>query len=424
MNIIDLLTARGFVDQMTSPELRALTENPIGVYLGLDPTADSFHLGNLMGLMALAWFQKCGHKVYALVGGATGRIGDPSGKSVERPLLSEEELAHNVASLTAFLKKLLSFPEGVPPVVVNNHDWLGKIGLIDFLREAGKHFRVGSMIAKESVRARLQSEEGISFTEFSYQVLQGYDFCFLSKQYGISLQVGGSDQWGNITAGVELNRKTGGKPLFGLTWPLLTRSDGKKFGKSEEGAVWLSSEKLSPYHFYQYLVRVPDVDVIRLLKILTFIPLSEISKIEQEMEVSGYVPNTAQKKLAEEVTRFIHGEEGLAAALRVTMGMMPGEAAGGVLSAKVLKELAQDMPHISLSRSDVVGIKFVDLASKIGLVPSKAEGGRLIKNGGAYLNNERISDPNFFIQEKDLIEGIYLLFSSGKKKRILVEIEN
>src|SRR3990167_7306782 len=183
MNIIDLLTARGFVDQMTSPELRALTENPIGVYLGLDPTADSFHLGNLMGLMALAWFQKCGHKVYALVGGATGRIGDPSGKSVERPLLSEEELAHNVASLTAFLKKLLSFPEGVPPVVVNNHDWLGKIGLIDFLREAGKHFRVGSMIAKESVRARLQSEEGISFTEFSYQVLQGYDFCFLSKQY-------------------------------------------------------------------------------------------------------------------------------------------------------------------------------------------------------------------------------------------------
>src|SRR3990167_9133586 len=202
MNIIDLLTARGFVDQMTSPELRALTENPIGVYLGLDPTADSFHLGNLMGLMALAWFQKCGHKVYALVGGATGRIGDPSGKSVERPLLSEEELAHNVASLTAFLKKLLSFPEGVPPVVVNNHDWLGKIGLIDFLRE-----------------------EGISFTEFSYQVLQGYDFCFLSKQYGISLQVGGSDQWGNITAGVELNRKTGGKPLFGLTWPLLTRSD-------------------------------------------------------------------------------------------------------------------------------------------------------------------------------------------------------
>lgn len=422
-NIVDLLIARGFVDQMTSPELKGITEKPISLYLGLDPTSDSFHLGNLMGLMVLAWFQKCGHHIYALIGGATGRIGDPSGKSVERPFLSEEELEKNVAALTSFLKKLLHFPEGIPPVILNNNDWLGPVKLIDFLRDTGKYFRMSVMLAKESVKSRLQSEEGMSFTEFSYQALQGYDFCFLNRKYGVSLQVGGSDQWGNITAGIELNRKMQGKNLYGLTWPLLTRSDGKKFGKSEQGAIWLSSEKLSPYHFYQYLFRVPDADVIHLLKVLTFLPLSEIKKIEQEMEERNYVPNTAQKKLAEEVTRFIHGEEGLNAALKVTKEMTPGEISANALSANVLKELAKDMPHVCLQRNEVIGVKFIELASKIGLVTSKAEATRLIKNGGAYLNHDRIADPAFFIGEMHLIDGIYLLLSSGKKKRILVEIE-
>lgn len=306
---------------------------------------------------------------------------------------------------------------------MNNNDWLGPVKLIDFLRDTGKYFRMSVMLAKESVKSRLQSEEGMSFTEFSYQALQGYDFCFLNRKYGVSLQVGGSDQWGNITAGIELNRKMQGKNLYGLTWPLLTRSDGKKFGKSEQGAIWLSSEKLSPYHFYQYLFRVPDADVIHLLKVLTFLPLSEIKKIEQEMEEKNYVPNSAQKKLAEEVTRFIHGEEGLTAALKVTKEMTPGEISANALSANVLKELAKDMPHVCLQRNEVIGVKFIELASKIGLVTSKAEATRLIKNGGAYLNHDRIADPAFFIGEMHLIDGIYLLLSSGKKKRILVEIE-
>jgi tyrosyl-tRNA synthetase len=418
-NIIDVLTERGFIDQMTSPHLRDHAGTPIRVYLGFDPTAESLHLGNLVGIVALAWFQKFGHTPYALMGGATGRIGDPSGKSSERPLLGEEELAHNVSNLTRFLKKILHFPHGQKPAFVNNEDWLGKFTLVEFLRDVGKHFRVGPMLAKESVRARLESDEGMSFTEFSYQLLQGYDFHYLHRHFGITLQLGGSDQWGNITAGIEYNRKVKGDQLFGLTWPLLTRSDGKKFGKSEEGAIWLSAEKLSPYHFYQYLFRVPDADVIRLMKMLTFMDLTEIRAIEQSMEKEGYEPNSAQKRLAEEVTRFVHDEEGVHAALRVTAGLQPG--AESKLSSEVLKEIASDMPHASLHSQEVVGKKWIDVAVKIGLIPSKAEGVRLVKNGGAYLNNARIDDPAFEIGTDHLIDGIYLLLSSGKKKKILVD---
>ena len=419
-NIIDVLLERGFVDQMTSPDLKEAVKKPIGVYLGFDPTADSLHLGNLMGIVALAWFQRFGHTAYALIGGATGRVGDPSGKSSERPMLTDEALAHNVSRLTEFLHQILHFSYGTKPIVVNNNDWLGKMSLIDFLRDVGKLFRIGPMLAKESVRARVQSEEGMSFTEFSYQILQGYDFYHLNQRYGVCLQLGGSDQWGNITAGTEFNRKLKGDTLYGLTFPLLTRSDGKKFGKSEDGAIWLSADKLSPYHFYQYLIRVPDADVIRLLKLLTFLDLEEIRLIEEGMEACA---NSAQKRLAEEVTRFVHGEEGLQAAMRVTEGIAPG-GAEVELSGEVLRTLAADMPHIRLPHGDVVGQKFIDLALRIGLVPSKGEGARLVKNGGAYLNNERISDPAFTIGEGDLIDRKYLLLSAGKKKRILVEIEN
>ena len=419
-NVIEALAERGFIDQMTSPDLKEKLAKPSKVYLGFDPTADSLHLGNLVGIVALAWFQKFGHTPYALIGGATGRIGDPSGKSAERPLLDQHELDHNVASLKKFLVKILEVPQGPKPVVLNNNDWLGTFTLIDFLRDVGKHFRVGPMLAKESVRARLETEEGMSFTEFSYQLLQGYDFHYLNQKYGVLVQLGGSDQWGNITAGTEFNRKVKGEQIFGLTFPLLTRSDGKKFGKSEEGAIWLSAEKLSPYRFYQYLFRVPDADVIRLLKMLTFMDLSEIHAIEQSMRLADYEPNSAQKKLAEEVTRFVHGEEGLKAALRVTAGIQPGSEAK--LSSEVLKEIAADMPHASMPYDEVVGKKWIDVAVKIGLFPSKSEGVRLVKNGGAYLNNERIDDPGFAIEKNHLIDGEFLLLSSGKKKKILIEI--
>jgi tyrosyl-tRNA synthetase len=420
-NVIDTLMERGFIDQMTSPELRERANRPMKVYLGFDPTADSLHLGNLIGIIALAWFQKFGHTPYPLIGGATGRIGDPSGKSSERPLLEEAILTRNVACLTQFLQNILHCSQGPKPVVVNNEDWLGEFTLIAFLRDVGKHFRVGPMLQKESVRARLQSEDGMSFTEFSYQLLQGYDFYYLNQKFGVELQMGGSDQWGNITAGTEFNRKLKGDPIYGLTFPLLTRSDGKKFGKSEEGAIWLSPEKLSPYHFYQYLFRVPDADVIRLMKMLTFLDLAEISAMERSMKEAGYEPNSAQKRLAEEVTRFVHGEEGLEAALKVTSKIQPGAEAE--LSGEVLQEIAADMPRACLPYDEIVGKKFVDLAFKIGLVSSKSEGARLVKNGGAYLNNERIGDPAFCIDSSHLIDGNYLLFSSGKKKKILLEIE-
>lgn len=414
-NIISVLLERGFIDQMTSEELINHVKTPIRAYIGFDPTADSLHLGNLVGIIALSWFEKYGHTPVAILGGATGRIGDPSGKSVERPLLDEKTLAYNVGRLKNFFHKILPNSK-----VLNNEEWLGAMSLVDFLRDVGKHFRIGSMLAKESVRARVHSEEGMSFTEFSYQTLQGYDFHYLNKHHAVTLQMGGSDQWGNITAGIELNRKLGGNPIYGLTFPLITRSDGKKFGKSEEGAIWLAEDRLSPYQMFQYLFRVPDADVIRLLKMLTFLDLSEIQKIESQMTDPGYIPNTAQKRLAIEVVKFVHGEEGVASALRATEGMAPGSQA--TLSASVLKELANDMPNATLGKADVVGQKFSDLATRLGMTPSKSEATRLIKNGGAYLNNEKIADVSFVIEESHLIEGTYLVLSTGKKNKMLVTV--
>ncbi len=418
-NVIDCLLERGFIDQMTSDDLREHVSSPRKVYVGFDPTADSLHLGNLIPVMGLAWFQKFGHTPIAIVGGGTGRIGDPSGKNLERPLLSDEKLEHNVRCLDRFFQSI--FPSAGPrPIVLNNNEWLGRFTLIDFLRDVAKLFRVGPMLAKESVRARLQSEEGLSFTEFSYQVLQAYDFVHLHREFGVTIQMGASDQWGNITAGTEYNRKLGGETIYGVTFPLLTRSDGKKFGKSEEGAIWLSADKLSPYQFYQHLIRMPDADVIRMLKVLTFLDMDEIARIEKSMQEPGYEPNAAQKRLATEVTRFVHGEEGVQAALRVTEGLLPGSEAQ--LSADVLKEIAADMPYVQLGLSEVLGQKCADLLVKVGLVSSKSEAGRLVKNGGAYLNNQKVQDPAYLLSSEDLIDGSFLLLSAGKKNRLLISI--
>src|SRR5579872_3470330 len=281
-NVIDCLKERGFVDAMTSEELQEITSKPIKLYVGFDPTADSLHLGNLMGIMALAWFQRFGHTPVAILGGATGRIGDPSGKSIERPFLDNETIVANIASIRKHFEKTLDFASSTnPPMILNNDDWYNSVSLVEFLRDVGKYFRVNVMLSKEMVRARLASEDGISFTEFSYQLLQGYDFYHLYEKFGVILQVGGSDQWGNITAGIELIRKKIGGSAYGLTWPLLTRSDGKKFGKTEEGAIWLSPERCSPYQFYQYLVRLPDPDVIPLMRLLTFMSMEEIGSYER-----------------------------------------------------------------------------------------------------------------------------------------------
>ena len=277
------------------------------------------------------------------------------------------------------------------------------------------------MLAKESVRSRLESEEGISFTEFTYQLLQAYDFYYLNKEHNVSVEFGGSDQWGNIVAGIDLVRKLSTKQAYGLTFPLLTRSDGKKFGKTEGGAVWLSKEKFSPYQFYQYLIGVNDQDVIKMMRMLTFMPMEEVRQFEKDMEMPEYVPNTAQKRLAEEVTRQVHGEEGLQVALKVTSGAAPG--AETVLDSEVLEEISKDMPSADLHIDEIVGCKFVDIMVKVGAAPSKGEMVRLIKNGGAYLNNQKVEDIARMIEKTDIIDEKYLLLSIGKKKKILVKIK-
>lgn len=422
-NIIDCLEDRGFIEAITSEDVRKICEKPIRVYGGFDPTADSLHLGNLMGIMTLAWFQKFGHTPVVILGGATGRIGDPSGKSHERPLLDSSTIQKNVQRIHKHFEQILDFTKNeTKPLLLNNDQWFSKIGVIDFLRDIGKHFRIGPMLSKESIRSRFDSEEGISYTEFSYLLLQAYDFYHLFQKENVLMQVGGSDQWGNITAGIELIRKLLGKTAYGLTHSLLVRSDGKKFGKSEEGAIWLAPDRCSPYQFYQYLVRVADADVITLMKRLTFMSMKTIREMEAKMQQKDYIPNTAQKLLAEEVTRIVHGEEGLCTALKVTLGAAPGKETP--LEASVLNEIADDMPNVSLSQNEVLGAHFADLAVKSGLSTSKGEANRLIKSGGAYLNNIRVEDPQMSIQKEDLIEGHFLVIGSGKKKKILIRIES
>ncbi len=420
-NVIDHLSERGFIDAVTSEELAKKTDQPIKLYIGFDPTADSLHLGNLVGIMALAWFQRFGHTPVVILGGATGRIGDPSGKSTERPLLSDETINSNVLSISKHFEKMLDFSVPNHPLIINNNAWYSEISLVDFLRDVGKHFRLGTMLAKDSVKSRVSSEEGMSFTEFSYQLLQSYDFHHLYKNHGVVLQMGGSDQWGNITAGIEYVRKVAHQTVYGATFPLITRSDGKKFGKSEEGAIWLSSDKCSPFQFYQYLVRVADSDVIQLLRMLTFLELEEILSIEASMSQKDYEPNTAQKKLAAEVTRFVHGDEGLGLALKVTEAAAPGSSTE--LNPAVLEQIAADMPNATLKYADVVGQKYVDIAVKVGLLSSKGEANRLIENGGAYLNNEKVTDTQLRFQESSVIGSKYILLAAGKKKKMLLTLE-
>lgn len=418
-HVLDCLQARGLVDAVTAEGLYERLHKPIRLYLGFDPTADSLHLGHLTGMMVMAWFQKFGHTPVVILGGATGRIGDPSGKSIERPLLSEEEIASNVESLRLQFARVLDFHHASSPAkILDNYSWFGQYSLLHFLRDIGRHFRVGAMLGKESVRARIESEEGISFTEFSYQLLQAYDFYYLQTHENVELQLGGSDQWGNITAGLDLIRKLVGKQAYGFTFPLLTRSDGKKFGKTEGGAVWLDENKLSPYQFYQYLVRLPDADVIRLMKMLTFMELDEIASYEADMQKPEYIPNTAQKRLAEEVTRLVHGEENLLRAQKATEGAAPGSDA--VLDVKVLEAIAQDLPNLELPVTSVVGQKLLELVVLAGLLPSKSESQRMMQNGGIYLNNRKETDVQRRLSADDLIGQKYLLVAAGKKKKALI----
>jgi len=420
-NVIDILKERSFIEAMTSDELHSLANNPMKVYCGFDPSGDSLHLGNMVPIMGLAWFLRYGHTPVALIGGATGMIGDPSGKSSERQLLDEETIRRNSAGISEDLKKILTKQNSsVKPLFVNNYDWFKEFSFIDFLRDVGKYFRVGQMIAKDSVKSRLQSEEGMSFTEFSYQLLQGYDFYHLSKEYNVALQMGGSDQWGNITAGTEFIRKTSGKAAYGLTFPLLIKSDGQKFGKSEKGAIWLSKDKVSPYEFYQYLVRTNDADVIKLMRLLTFMDMDEVRHYESMMQKSDYVANTAQKKLAEEITKIVHGDEGFDVAIKVTKTAAPGSS--GTLDAETLETLGKDMPSYAISLDELISAPVVDVLVRTGLQSSKGEAKKLLRNGGVYINNDKISDEKALIDESHLIDSRLLLIAVGKKNKMLIRI--
>lgn len=444
-NVVQILEERGLLESVTSETLRSACSNPslrpLKVYCGFDPTAESLHLGNLLGIIVLSWFQRCGHKVVALIGGATGRIGDPSGKSMERPELDVETLEKNTIGIANTVSRILNLGSekisisnvgtkknmsldvgsGDSIVILNNFDWWKNISLLDFLRNVGKFARVGTMMAKESVKKRLESEQGMSYTEFTYQLLQGYDFVYLFENEGVNVQIGGSDQWGNITAGTELIRKIlQAEGAYGLTFPLLLKSDGTKFGKSEDGAIWLSPSMLSPYKFYQYFFSVPDVDVVRFLKILTFLSLEEIKELEEGMKRPGYVPNLAQRRLAEEVTCFVHGEEGLLEALKATEALRPGTETR--LDWKTIEGIAEDVPSCSLAYDQVLNASLVDLSVSTGLLESKSAARRLLKQGGLYLNNNRVDSEGKRIEAADIVDGKVLLLSAGKKNKMVVRI--
>ncbi|KAL6883246.1 hypothetical protein ACP4OV_010660 [Aristida adscensionis] len=450
--VVDVLRERGLVEATTSEALASARPGELKLYCGFDPTAESLHLGNLLGLVALSWFRRCGHTAVALIGGATGRVGDPSGKSAERPELDVAAVAANSDAIKSLVAQILgrapepsrntqsgksaaleqnvqSVPNSAADsseklgsfLILDNYDWWKDITLLDFLKEVGRFARVGTMTAKESVKKRLASEDGMSYTEFTYQLLQGYDFLYMFKNMGINVQIGGSDQWGNITAGTELIRKIlQVEGAHGLTFPLLLKSDGTKFGKTEEGAIWLSSKMLSPYKFYQYFFAVPDVDVIRFMKILTFLSLDEIQELEESMQKPGYVPNTVQRRLAEEVTRFVHGDEGLVEALKATEALRPG--AQTQLDSQTIEGIADDVPSCSLAYDQVLKSPLVDLAVSTGLLASKSAVKRLIKQGGLYLNNMRIDSEDKLVEEDDIVDGKVLLLSAGKKNKMVVRI--
>lgn len=401
---------------------KRLAEGPLTLYCGFDPTADSLHVGNLVPLFALRRFQMHGHFPIALAGGATGMVGDPSGKSDERNLLTPDQLEHNLACLKPQLARFLDF-DGVPnPArVVNNYDWTGALTFLEFLRETGKHITVNSMVAKDSVKSRMNERSGgISFTEFTYMLLQGFDFCHLKKTFNCELQVGATDQWGNITVGTELTRKKLGATVWGLVFPLLTKADGAKYGKTADGTVWLDPKKTSPYRFYQFFVNSDDADVIKLLKSLTFLPQSEITALEKEAKANPGA-RAAQKALAKEMTALVHGQEALAAALKASEILFGGSLDG--VSEQIFNDVVGEVPTKDLEKEklDGAGAPIIDLIVQSGLENSKGTARKALEAGGIYLNNVRASHKHS-VTAKELLFGKFLLLRKGKKSYAVLTI--
>ncbi|AKP15380.1 TPA: tyrosine--tRNA ligase [Neisseria gonorrhoeae] len=411
MSVIQDLQSRGLIAQTTDIEAldALLNEQKIALYCGFDPTADSLHIGHLLPVLALRRFQQAGHTPIALVGGATGMIGDPSFKAAERSLNSAETVAGWVGSIRSQLTPFLSFEGGNAAIMANNADWFGSMNCLDFLRDIGKHFSVNAMLNKESVKQRIDRDgAGISFTEFAYSLLQGYDFAELNKRHGAVLEIGGSDQWGNITAGIDLTRRLNQKQVFGLTLPLVTKSDGTKFGKTEGGAVWLNAKKTSPYQFYQFWLKVADADVYKFLKYFTFLSIEEIGVIEAKDKASGSKPE-AQRILAEEMTRLIHGEEALAAAQRISESLFAEDQSR--LTESDFEQLALDgLPAFEVSD----GINAVEALVKTGLAASNKEARGFVNAKAVLLNGKpaEANNPNHAAERPD---DAYLLIGEYKR---------
>ncbi len=424
--LMNELEKRGFIYQVSDPGLgRHLEQKNVSCYAGFDPSGSSLTIGHLIPIIGLMHFQRAGHRPIAVVGGATGMIGDPSGKDTERSFLSLDKLRANQESIQSQLSRFLDFEAGSnAALLVNNYDWISPFSYLDFLRDVGKHFSVNAMIAKESVKARLEKrDQGISYTEFSYQLLQAYDFHYLWKTYGCTVQIGGSDQWGNITAGIDLNRRMGGDQLFGVTFPLLMTASGKKFGKSEGNAIWLDEKMTLPYEFYQYFVQTDDKDVVRFLKLFTFLSLERIAELEETVR-DAPEKRLAQQELAKEVTTLVHGEQGLKAALGATRILFGGEPIKNYNDA-TLNAIFADTPSQNLSRDALHdGIPILDVMVQSKMCKSKGEARRLIKSGGFYCNNTRITDPDKQIGFDDLASETVLVLRSGKKRYYLVRFPN
>ena len=424
MSFIEELRWRGMIQDIMPGTEDQLNNEITSGYIGFDPTADSLHIGSLVPILLLVHLQKAGHKPYALVGGATGMIGDPSGKNEERNLLSEEILQRNQAGVKKQLEKFLDFDASKPnaAVMVNNYDWFKEMLFLDFIRDAGKHITVNYMMAKDSVKKRIEGENGISFTEFSYQLIQGYDFYWLYKKYNCKLQMGGSDQWGNITTGAELiRRKTGGE-AFAFTCPLLTKTDGSKFGKTEKGNIWLDAEKTSPYQFYQFWLNAADEDAKNWIKIFTFLSKNEIDDLIKQHDENASA-RVLQKKLAKEITLFVHGDDGLKQALETTEKLFSNQNADAESLSEEDLESMEGVVKIDYDLSKLnAGIDVISFLAETNIFPSKGEAKKMVQNGGVSINRKKIAGFDFFISAKILLHNKYLLIQKGKKNYYLVKM--
>lgn len=423
MNLLDEYKWRGLLYDATDGAAQAFAVEPRVAYIGFDPTASSLHVGSLLPIMGLVHLQRAGHTPVALVGGGTGLIGDPSEKAAERALLSKEEAEANALGIYAQLAHFLDFEvKGNPARMANNLDWLGKVGMVDFLRDVGKHFSINALLGKDSIRRRVQDPQAsISFTEFSYVLLQAYDFLELYDRLGCTVQMGGSDQWGNITAGTELIRRVRGARAYGVTFPLLTTSSGTKFGKTESGTVWLDPARTTPYRFYQFWMNTPDADVGAYLRLFTLFSREEVEELESSTASEPH-RRLAQRALAADVTRRLHGEDGLGRARKASEALFGGEIEG--LGAGEIADIFADVPSSRITRGALKGegLPLVDLLHGTGLAASKSDARRAISGGGIYVNNHRIADVPARVTMDQTLEGEFVVLRRGKKRYHLVRM--